>query len=71
MISALAVIILTIMLEVVPTLGIFMKEVNRSALTQRGWAVIALLLFAALLFNGFVIWLAMRMGEKRLVSCQV
>jgi ABC-2 type transport system permease protein len=70
MISAFAVIIMTIMLEVVPTLGIFMKEVNRAELALKGWSVIALLLFATLLFNGFAIWMAMRMGEKRLVAME-
>lgn len=70
MLLAFAVIIMTIMLEIVPTLSMFMKEVSASVLTFRGWAIIGTLFFAVLVLNSFVIWVAMRMGEKKLSAME-
>jgi len=70
MLLAFAVIILTIMLEIIPTLSMFMKEVRESALTFRGWAIIGTMLSAAFILNSFVIWVAMRTGEKRLTAME-
>ncbi len=70
MLLAFAVIIMTIMLEIVPTLSMFMKEVSASVLTFRGWAIIGTLFFAVLVLNSFVIWVAMRMGEKKLAALE-
>lgn len=70
MLLAFAVIIMTIMLEIVPTLSMFMKEVSASVLTFRGWAIIGTLFFAVLVLNSLVIWAAMRMGEKKLTAME-
>ncbi|MEW6600281.1 MAG: hypothetical protein AB1499_04875 [Nitrospirota bacterium] len=70
MLLAFAVIIMTILLEVIPTLSIFMKEFSESVLTFRGGAIIAALLTAVLILNGIVIRSAMRMGEKKLAAME-
>ena len=70
MLLAFAVIIMTIMLEIIPTVSIFMKEVTKSALTLRGWAIIGTLLFAVFIINSLILWAAMRMGEKKLAAME-
>lgn len=70
MLSAFGVIIITIMLEIIPTISIFMKEVTQSVLTLRGWTIIGASFLMVLLFNVFVVWLAMKMGEKKLLSME-
>jgi hypothetical protein len=70
MLSSFAVIIMTILLEIIPASGLFMKEISRSALTVKGWSMIGLLFLSVLVLNVMVLWLAMRIGEKRLVSME-
>jgi ABC-2 type transport system permease protein len=70
MLLAFAVIIMTIMLEIIPTLSIFMKDVSESVLTFRGWTIIGTLFSAVLLLNSFVIWTAMKIGEKKLTALE-
>jgi ABC-2 type transport system permease protein len=70
MLSAFAVIIITILLEIIPTAGMFMQDISKTALTFKGWALIILLFLAVLVINFSVLWVAMRMGEKRLVSIE-
>ncbi|MBI4683108.1 MAG: hypothetical protein HY757_08425, partial [Nitrospirae bacterium] len=70
MLSAFTVIIMTIMLEIIPTVSIFMKEVSKAALTLRGWTIIGMLFLTVLVLNSFVIWMAMRMGEKKLAAME-
>lgn len=70
MLLAFAVIIITIMLEVFPTLSMFMKEVSKSELTFRGWAIMGTLLSAVFILNSLVIWTVMRMGEKKLLALE-
>lgn len=66
MLLAFTVIIMTIMLEIIPTLSIFIKEVSESVLTFRGWTIIGILFSAVLLLNSIVTWTAMKIGEKKL-----
>ena len=70
MLISFAVIIITIILEIIPTTTIFMKDISEAALTSRGWAVVGLLFLAVLVSNAFVFFMAMRMGEKRLASLE-
>jgi len=70
MLSAFAVIVLTIMLEVFPAVGIFIKDISKTAFTFKGWAVIGLAFLFVLVFNAIVLWTAMRAGEKKLVSME-
>jgi ABC-2 type transport system permease protein len=70
MLLAFAVILMTIMLEIIPTLSMFMKEVSESLLTFTGWAIIGTLLSAVFILNSLVIWVAMRMGEKKLTAME-
>jgi ABC-2 type transport system permease protein len=70
MLSSFAVIIMTILLEIIPASGLFMKEISRSALTFKGWSMIGLLFLSVVVLNVMVLWTAMRIGEKRLVSME-
>ena len=70
MLSAFALIIITILLEIIPASGLFMKEISRSALTFKGWSTIGLLFLSALVLNVTVLWVLMRMGEKRLLTME-
>jgi ABC-2 type transport system permease protein len=70
MLLSFALIIMTIMLEIIPTLSMFIKEVSESVLTFRGWTIIGMLFFAVLILNSFVIWAAMRIGEKKLTAME-
>jgi len=70
MLLAFAVIIITIMLEIIPTLSMFMKEVSESVLTFRGWTIIGILFSAVLALNCIVTWAAMKIGEKKLAAME-
>lgn len=70
MLSSFAVIIVTILLEVIPASGLFMQEISRSALTLKGWSVIGLLFLSVSILNVIVLWTAMRTGEKRLLTME-
>jgi len=70
MLSSFAVIIITILLEIIPASGLFVKEISRSALTLKGWSMIGLLFLSVLVLNVMVLWTAMRIGEKRLMSME-
>jgi ABC-2 type transport system permease protein len=70
MLSAFFLIVVTIMLEVVPTLSVFMKEVSKLDFTVKGWAIVSVLFLAVFSLNSLVVWLAMRMSEKRLVAME-
>jgi ABC-2 type transport system permease protein len=70
MLSAFFLIVVTIMLEIFPTLSMFMKEVSKSDFTSKGWAIVSVLFLAVFSLNSLVVWLAMRMSEKRLVAME-
>ena len=70
MLSALALIVITILLEIVPVTGMFLKEIGNAALTAKGSAVISLLFLLVFAVNTSALWLAMRMGEKRLAALE-
>ncbi len=70
MLSAFAIIIMTVMLEIIPVAGMFMTEISRASLTAGGRTIIGLLFLAVLVINAFVLWMAMRMGEKRLSAME-
>jgi ABC-2 type transport system permease protein len=70
MLSAFAVIIATILLEVIPVAGMFVKEISKAVLTFKGWTIIGSLFLIVLILNAFVLWVAMRMGEKKLVAME-
>jgi hypothetical protein len=48
----------------------FMKEVSKSDFTSKGWAIVSVLFLAVFSLNSLVVWLAMRMSEKRLVAME-
>ena len=70
MLSAFAVIIITILLEIIPSAGMFLTEISKTALTLKGWTIIGLLFLTVFVLNAFVLWLAMKMGEKKLLSLE-
>jgi len=70
MLSAFAVIILTIILEIIPAAGIFMTDISRAAFTFKGWAIIGLSFLSVFALNASVLWIAVRAGEKRLVAIE-
>ncbi len=70
MLSALALIVITIVLEIVPVTGMFLKETGNTALTAKGWTLISLLFVLVLAANTSALWLAMRIGEKRLAALE-
>ena len=70
MLLAFALIIMTIMLEILPTLSMFIKEVSEAVLTLRGWTIIGMLFSAVLILNSIVTWVAMRIGEKKLTAME-
>jgi len=70
MLSAFAVIILTIMLEIIPAAGIFMKDISKAALTYKGTLIIGVLFLSVFVLNTIILWAAMRTGEKRLMSIE-
>lgn len=70
MLLAFAVILITIMLEIIPTLSLFMKEVSESVLTVRGWTIIGILFSAVLVLNSIVAWAAMKLGENKLTAME-
>ena len=70
MLAALAIITMTVMLEIIPVAGMFITEVSRASLTNRGQAIIGLLFLAVVSFNALALWMAMRMGEKRLLALE-
>jgi len=70
MLSAFALIILTVLLEIIPASELFMKEISRSVLTFKGWSTIGLLFLSVLVLNFTVLLVLMRMGEKRLLTME-
>jgi ABC-2 type transport system permease protein len=66
MLACLFVITATIVLEIIPMEGIFLREVSGASLTSRGWTLISALFCGVVLLNVLVLWLAMKRGEKRL-----
>jgi ABC-2 type transport system permease protein len=70
MLMSFAVIMITILLEIVPATTIFIKDLSEAALTSRGWTIVGLLFLAVLVFNAFVYFVAMKTGEKRLASLE-
>jgi ABC-2 type transport system permease protein len=70
MLSAFAVIIITILLEIIPSAGMFLTEISKTALTLKGWTIIGLLFLTVFVLNAFVLWLAMKMGEKKLLALE-
>lgn len=70
MLAAVAVILLTILFEIIPTAGIFMKEISKASLTIKSWTIIGSLFITVLALNAFVLWFVMRMGEKRLLAME-
>jgi len=70
MLLSFAMILITIMLEIIPTLSMFMKEVNESVLTLRGWTIVTALFSAVVVVNSIVALAAMRTGEKKLAAME-
>jgi len=66
MLLALLLILSTIALESVPTIGIFLGEVSKETLLTRAKVVIGLFFAAVLLLNMLFLYLPMRIGERRL-----
>ena len=70
MLSALALTVVTIVLELIPTAGMFIMEISKDSLTERGWIIMGTLFFAALVMNLIVLLAAMKTGEKRLINME-
>lgn len=70
MLSAFAVITVTILLEIIPSAGMFLTEISKTALTPKGWTIVGLLFLTIFVLNAFVLWLAMKMGEKKLLALE-
>ncbi len=70
MLLAFAVIAVTIVLEFTPVSGMFLKEISNAALTLKSWIIISLFLLAVIIFNVVVLWMAMRIGRKKLLALQ-
>ncbi len=66
MLLALLLILGTIALEAIPTIGIFLGEVSKGTLIPRAKVVIGLFFAAVLLLNVLFLYLPMRIGERRL-----
>jgi hypothetical protein len=48
----------------------FLTEISKTALTLKGWTIIGLLFLTVFVLNAFVLWLAMKMGEKKLLALE-
>jgi ABC-2 type transport system permease protein len=70
MLSAFTVIVITVLLEIIPGVSMFVKEISKTTLTLKGWTMFGLLFVAVLSFNAFVVRLSMRLGEKRLMALE-
>ncbi|MBI5026173.1 MAG: hypothetical protein HZC12_05475 [Nitrospirae bacterium] len=71
MLLSIALIAITIALEVIPTAVIFIKEVTKMSLTLRAWLIMGLFFLSALILNISALWFSMKRGEKKLIRLEV
>jgi hypothetical protein len=70
MLASVLLILVTLVLEIIPTFLYFLKEAKQGVFTQKVWILIGAVIFVLLLMNSFVTVISMRLSMKKIDNLQ-